>query len=362
MDAKALGWVLVACLGLTATPGRAATTCEGSYADVYRQVAPSVVRIFSVAIDPFSLRQRVRLNTGSGLVFDKAGNIVTNAHVVFEASEIIVGTNDEDMLPAELVGMDAISDLAIVRLKGAHMRLAAAKLGDSDRIQIGDQVVAIGYPFGIGKSASQGIVSGIERVVPFTPMSRLTPLIQTDAAINPGSSGGPLANLCGEVLGINTLAGKKGQNVNFAVPANLVREIVPELLEHGHISRAWHGINGRLVPPVLVYTLGIPPGFMIETIEPGSPAEKIGLRGGSLPVVIGVEQYLLGGDVILRVNGEPLTDMATVIRIAKSLKVGDTLKIEYAHEGARKTAQVTLTERPDLPGDWQRFRDERAPR
>lgn len=361
MERKALIWVLIVCLGFTVTPTRAASTCEKSYGEAFQQVAPSVVRIFSVTIDPFSLRKRVRLGTGSGLVIDSAGNVITNAHIVFEASEIMISIDDDNMLEAELIGIDPVSDLAIVRLKDKRIQLNPAALGNSDEVQVGDQVLAVGYPLGIGKSASQGIVSGIERVLPFTPLSRLTPLIQTDAAISPGNSGGPLSNLCGEVLGINTLAGETGQNVNFAVPVNLVRELVPQLLEHGRVIRAWHGINGRLVPPLLVYTLDIAPGFMIETIEPGSPAEKIGLRGGTFPIAIGVDEFLLGGDTITRVNGEPLKDMEAVVRIAKSLKVGDTLNIEYSREGVTRTANVTLLERPSLPGDVQRFRNQRRP-
>ncbi|MDH3913024.1 MAG: trypsin-like peptidase domain-containing protein [Rhodospirillales bacterium] len=339
-----------------ATPTQAASTCDKSYREAFEQIAPSVVRIFSVAIDPFSLTERVRLSVGSGLVIDDAGNVVTNAHIVYEAREIMISIDDDDMRKAELVGIDPITDLAIVRLKDRSIRLTQAALGNSDEVQTGEQVLAVGYPFGLGKTATQGIISGIKRLVPFTPMSWLTPLIQTDAAVSPGNSGGPLSNLCGEVLGINTLAGEKGQNINFAVPVNLVRELAPQLLEHGRVVRAWHGIHGRLVPPVLMFTLGIAPGFMIETVEPGSPAEKIGLRGGSFPVVIGVEEYLLGGDVISRVNGEPLENMDTVVRIAKSLKVGDTLSIEYSREGAPMTAEVTLPERPSLPGDVRRFR------
>lgn len=361
MNRKALTWVLIVCLGFMVTPAWAASTCDKSYGEVFQQVAPSVVRIFSVTIDPFSLKERVRLGSGSGLVIDSAGNVVTNAHIVYEASEIMISIDNENMLKAELVGIDPISDLAVVRLKDKRIQLHPAALGNSDEIQIGDQVLAVGYPFGIGKSASQGIVSGIERILPFTPLSRLTPLIQTDAAVSPGNSGGPLSNLCGEVLGINTLAGRKGQNINFAVPVNLVRELVPQLLEHGRVIRAWHGINGRLVPPVLVYTLDIAPGFMIETIEPGSPAEKSGLRGGTFPIAIGVDKFLLGGDTITRVNGESLKDMDTVVRIAKSLKVGDTLNIEYSREGEARTAKVTLLERPSLPGDVQRFRSQRGP-
>ncbi len=184
----------------------------------------------------------------------------------------------------------------------------------------------------------------------------MAPFIQTDAAINPGNSGGPLVDSCGEVVGINALYAEDVQNINFAIPIDLVRELVPELLKKGRVVRAWHGINGRIVPMQLVYTLGLVPGFLVETVEPGSPAEKIELQGGTLPIKIGMEEYLLGGDIITKVNGEEIRDIETVARIARSLEVGDTVHLEYWREGKTLTVEVVLPERPTLPGDVRRFR------
>ena len=222
--------------------------------------------------------------------------------------------------------------------------------------------MAVGYPLGIGKTATSGIISAMERVVPLSTFSWMIPFIQTDAAISPGNSGGPLVNRCGEIIGINTLYAERGQNINFAIPIDLLQEFVPQLIKEGRVIRAWHGINGRIVPPQLIFTFGIMPGFLVETLEPGSPAEKINLRGGTLPVVIGVQEYLLGGDVITKVNGEQLTDMETVARIARSLKVGDKIKLEYWRNGKPHTAEVILPERPILPDDVRRFRERRRPR
>jgi serine protease Do len=143
------------------------------------------------------------------------------------------------------------------------------------------------------------------------------------------------------------------------VPIDLVRELAPELIEHGHVSRAWHGINGRMVPFPLAMVLGIPPGFLVETIEPGSPAEETGLKGGSFPVTLGGEEFLLGGDILISANGEELSDMETVNRIAGSLEVGDTVELEYLHDGELMHAEVVLPERPLLPGDVRRFRARR---
>ena len=137
-------------------------------------------------------------------------------------------------------------------------------------------------------------------------------------------------------------------------------ELIPELIEKGRVSRAWHGINGAIVPMPFVFILGIPPGYMIETIEPGSPAEQLGLRGGSFPIVVGNNEFLVGGDVISEVNGVEMTDMDTVYRIARSLNVGDTIEIKYYRDGEPRTASVLLPERPLLPADIRGFRENRS--
>ena len=189
----------------------------------------------------------------------------------------------------------------------------------------------------------------------------MIPLIQTDAAISPGNSGGPLVNRCGEVVAVNTLGSTAGQNINFSIPIDVIQEILPQLIEHGRVIRAWHGINGVIVPPPLVFTLGIAPGYIVETIEPGSPAEKIACAA-EFSYRDRNNEFLLGGDVISEVNGEALTDMETVMRIAGELKVGDTIKFKYYRDGMSHTAEVVLPERPTLPGDTRRFHENRNQR
>ncbi len=333
-----------------------AAACNKAFSEVFREVSSSVVRITSVSIDPYSQLERVSVGVGAGVVIDGEGHIVTNAHCVYETNELFVSVDDNEMLTAEVVGTDPITDIAIVKVNQAGVSLKEAKLGHSANLAIGESVVAIGYPLGIGKTATRGIVSAIERVVPLSTFSWMAPFIQTDAAINPGNSGGPLVDSCGEVVGINALYAEDVQNINFAIPIDLVRELVPELLKKGRVVRAWHGINGRIVPMQLVYTLGLVPGFLVETVEPGSPAEKIELQGGTLPIKIGMEEYLLGGDIITKVNGEEIRDIETVARIARSLEVGDTVHLEYWREGKTLTVEVVLPERPTLPGDVRRFR------
>jgi S1-C subfamily serine protease len=350
------------CCSLIVPAVAADSSCNKSFAEVFRTVAPSVPRVFAIAVDPFSAVNRTQIRIGSGVVIDDRVDVITNAHVVYAARVIMLSVRDEDMLEAEIVGLDPISDLAIVRPKAPDVRLPKAPLGQSSRLEIGEELLAVGYPLGLGITATKGILSGAERALPLSPMSWLTPFMQTDAALNPGNSGGPLLNRCGEVVGINTLSsGQKAQNLNFAVPIDAARELVSQLLDHGRVIRAWHGINGKVVPPILQFALGIPSGLLIETIEPGSPAESIGLQGGSLPLTIGVQEFLLGGDVILNVNDQPLSTMDAVTRIARSLKVGDKLSVEYWRAGQVNTATVILPERPMLQGDFKRFEMEREP-
>lgn len=347
--------------GLVLAPAALAKAkCDLPFSDVYRKIAPSVLRIFTVGVDPFSLMNRVDLSVGAGVVFDDVGHIVTNAHVVYDKKEIFVSTDGKTMEPATLVGADPVSDLAVIK-SARSATIRKAPLGGSDGPDIGTEVLAIGFPMGLDLTATRGIVSGKERVIPFSPLSWLTPLMQTDAAVNPGNSGGPLIDRCGAVIGINTLSSTKAQNLNFAIPVALVRPIVDELVKNGRVVRPWHGIYGRIVPPALVVALGVRPGFLVETVEPGSPAERIGLKGGTFPVAYGFEKILLGGDVITQVNGTPLSDMDTVVRIVRSLKVGDTVALEYWRGPQKLTAEVKLPERPILPGDLRRFRERPPP-
>lgn len=347
------------CYALMASSPLPAQHCDRPFADVFREISPAVVQVFTVSIDPFSLVHRVEHSVGTGFAIDSDGHVVTNAHLVHGSSEVMISLSENELLPAEIVGIDPISDLAVIRATDTSRRLQRARLGESEFLAIGEEVLAIGFPFGIGKTATRGIVSGKERVMPFYTSSWLTPLIQTDAAISPGNSGGPLVNRCGEVVAVNTIGSTAGQNTNFSIPIDTVKEYLPGLLEHGRVIRAWHGINGVIVPQPLVFSLGIPPGYLVETIEPGSPAEGIGLRGGTFPIVIGNTEILLGGDVISEVNGIELSDMETVIRIARSLEVGDTIRLKYYRDGFLQTAEVVLPERPILAGDTRRFHESR---
>ncbi|MDH3742308.1 MAG: trypsin-like peptidase domain-containing protein [Hyphomicrobiales bacterium] len=335
-----------------------AKDCDKHLSVIYDEISPFVVVVSSLAIDPFVLANRVTPSTGSGLVIDSNGTIVTNYHVVAESRAISVALKNGKAYPAGFVGGDPLLDLAVLRVRTSVPLPQAPRFADSDKVRMGDEVIAIGNPFGISQTLTRGVVSGLNRFLPITSASWLTPFIQTDAAINPGNSGGPLINKCGEVVGINTLASTKGENLGFAIPSNVVKEAVNELLKNGRIIRAWHGIYGRMVDVQALSFLNIPLtlGYLVETIEPGSAAERAGLIAGSVPVRIGAQEFVLGGDIITRVNETPLVDIETVMKVVNALKVGQKVKVEYFRDGQTHSVKIVLSERPILQGDLRRMR------
>ena len=328
-------------------------SCDRATVDLIRDVLPSVVSVSGMSVDPFDQQERVKWVIGSGVVVDGEGLVLTNAHIVLDLDEVYITLSGGMVIAAEVLGVDPILDLAVLRIPGLHGDLSVAKLGDSDALQVGEDVIAIGNSMGLEKTVSRGIISGLNRTLPIRPMNWQVPYIQTDAALSTGNSGGPLVNRCGEVIGINSTVLESGENIGFAVPVNIVKNIIPDLVEHGRVIRPWHGINGRMLDFTLIMLVNFPlvPGFLIETIEPGSAADKAGLVSGSLPLKIGQQEFLLGGDVITKVNGESLTGLDVLMRIANSLKVGDTVAVEYYRAGELNTIQVILPERPLLPRD-----------
>ncbi|MGB9396697.1 MAG: trypsin-like peptidase domain-containing protein [Pseudolabrys sp.] len=334
-----------------------AAQCEKTFADVFETVSPSVVIVTAITVDPYRLTNRVTPKLGSGFLIEPGDLIITNSHVVYGASMLVVQSKDGKQLSAKLAGADPVLDLAVLRVQTPSAGLRPLRLGDSDALRVGDEVMAVGNSLGLGQTATVGVVSGLNRVLPLSTMSYLQPFIQTDAAINPGNSGGPLVTKCAEAIGINTMMLKEAQTTGFAVPANLLKQVIPELLHHGRVVRPWHGIYGRIVDPIVAALLQLPivGGFLIETVEPGSPAEQVGLKGGTLPVPIGMQTFLLGGDVVTEVDNTKLTDMTAVLAVLNSFKVGQVVNLKYFRPGQGfQTAEATLIERPVLPGDLPR--------
>ena len=214
-------------------------------------------------------------------------------------------------------------------------------------------MIAIGNPLGLDQTVTRGIVSGLNRLLPETPLSLTEPLIQTDTAINPGNSGGPLLNRCGEVIGITTAIVPEAQNIGFAIPINLAKAIIPGLIKDGHVIRPWIGFHGQLIGADLRKLLQMPlvDGLLIEVVEPGSPADKLGVRGGEMELSIGGSSLLLGGDIVVSLNQTPMNDPEKLAGIMRGLKVGSQLKLRLFRQGKYLDIEYKLPERPLLPGD-----------
>ena len=332
----------------------APSPCPASVPELYDAVAPAVVSVNAMAVDPRDPFDRVSRQAGSGVLVDPSGLVLTNAHVVFGRQAISVTLDDGTVLPARIVGLDPVFDIGLLRIpvpeKGT---LPSATLGESARLRVGDETFAIGNPFGLEQTLTRGIVSAVNRILPGASWSLREPLIQTDAAINHGNSGGPLVDRCGKVVGINTAMLPDAQGIGFAIPSDLIRSVLPELEEKGHVVRPWLGVQGQLVPPAWREIVRLPPvdGFLVEVVEPGSPAAKAGLRGGDTDVVVSGVPLLLGGDLIVEMNGEAVSDPAKMTETVGRLKVGETVRLKVLRGDQALRLEVPLVERPLLPQD-----------
>jgi putative serine protease PepD len=347
-----LGALALAASGISVSN---ATECKLNAAQVYVEVSKSVARIFVLAIDPFDPYEKVRYSVGTGFVIDEDGTIITNYHVLLNAARINVGFNGGDSTSGVFIAGDPVLDIALIRPFMSGGDFKPLQLAEDDTLLPGSPVFAIGNPLGLKMSISTGVVSSTDVVVPVTTMSWDEPYIQTDAAINPGNSGGPLLDQCGKVVGMNTLGLTRAENIGFAIPSRTLRMAVSELLENGRIIRPWIGISGQMADEFVMSLANAPftEGFMVETVEPGSAAEKAGLRGGGLPIELGAHRYLIGGDIIKSVNGMQVTDLSVTAKIVRMLKPGDRIKVEYFREGELLTLDTILPERPVLSEDYR---------
>jgi S1-C subfamily serine protease len=328
-----------------------------SVGEIYREAAPGVVQVTSsvVAEDPFFGERRGR-SLGSGFVIDRAGHIVTNFHVIDGAEEIFVNFSSDDQLRAEVVGADPSTDLALLKVDAEQRALTPLQLGDSDAVQVGDDVLAIGNPFGLARTATAGIVSALHREISSPSGFTIDKVIQTDAQINQGNSGGPLLDAEGRVIGVNTqiaTAGSEGNvGIGFAVPVNTVKEVVGELLETGRVEHPYLGVTMQTIDESLAKTFRLPveKGVLIAEVRPGSPADEAGMRGGNTPVVVEGQSYMLGGDVVTHVNGEAVDSADEVQEIVASKEPGDALDMEVRRGDDTTTLKVTLGRRPTAAG------------
>src|SRR5436853_7560199 len=331
-------------------PGVAvAQTCTDSFAALFERVSPTVVSIQVTKINKAKPQRRFETVVGSGVVIERDGQVLTNAHVVDGAASLSVTLDSGSRASARLVGMDTVTDLALLRIESSSP-IPAARLGDSGALRVGDEVVAIGNPIGLEQTMTRGIVSGLNRLLPGLAEQ---PMIQTDAPINPGNSGGPLVDRCGHVVGINTFISEEAQSIGFSVPINSAKAILRDLRETGRVLRPWLGIQGREVDASLSSTVRLPltAGYLVEIVDDGSPAERAGVRGGSTSVVVQGEEYLLGGDILTAIQGTPIRTHQEYVAKVRTLKPGQRMKITIVRDGQSRELTLTVTERPRLPAD-----------
>lgn len=316
--------------------------------DLYGRLSPGVVNI-----QVFSGQGPGGQGAGSGFIIDDAGNIVTNNHVIAGANQVIIIFFDGIQASGEVISTDPDSDLAVVRVPELPDSVHPLPIGDSDAVEVGDWVLAIGNPFGLGGSMSLGIVSALGRTIPtgVTPFS-IPQAIQTDAAINPGNSGGPLLNLRGEVIGVNAQIATSGalanSGVGFAIPSNVVRFVAPVLVEGQAYQWPWLGVEGNAVNLLIVEAndLESQRGAYIHNVVPGGPAAKAGLRGTQNTTNINGLQAPVGGDVVVEVNSEPVADFDQLLANIAFMRPGDVAELTVLRNGRREAVTVTLEPRP----------------
>jgi S1-C subfamily serine protease len=323
--------------------------CTESLTSLFERVSPSVVSIQATKINKAKPQRRFETVVGSGVVIERDGHVLTNAHVIDGAASLVVTLDSGARTPARVLGMDTVTDLALLRIE-APTPLPVARLGDSSALRVGEEVVAIGNPMGLEQTMTRGIVSGLNRILPGLAEQ---PMIQTDAPINPGNSGGPLVDRCGAVVGINTFISEEANSIGFALPINAGKAILRDLRESGHVIRPWLGLQGREIDSQIISVVRIPlsPGYLIEVVYDGSPADRAGVRGGNLSVVVQGEEYLLGGDILTSIDNTPVKTHQDYLAKVKTLKPGQRTRITILRDGQRRELSLTVAERPRLPAD-----------
>src|SRR5277367_1057200 len=320
---------------------------EQNNISVYRRNIPSVVNVTSRAMSfDFFYGLVPEEGQGSGFIIDKDGHILTNYHVVADARQIEVTLHNRKKYRATIVGTDRSHDLAVVQIKAPD--LTPMVLGDSGNLQVGQKVYAIGNPFGLAGTLTRGIVSSIRQVQEPDGMT-IDEAIQTDASINPGNSGGPLLNMHGEVIGINTMiASSVGQSagIGFAIPINTAKAVINDLLTSGRVRRPALGVRTIPVDPELADQMGLASdyGLLIVQVVPGGAADNAGLRGGSQRAFLGNTPIMVGGDLIVAIDGKKVEDQQELAQIMNNHRAGDAVRITIYRGKKKIDLSVTLGE------------------
>jgi S1-C subfamily serine protease len=333
--------------------------------DIFRRAAPGVVQVTSTQVvsvpsDPFfdfGPQTRTEKALGSGFVIDKAGHIVTNYHVIANASSVEVSFSNSDNLKARIVGSDPSTDIAVLQVDARSRALTPLPFGNSDAVHVGDAVVAIGNPLGYDRSMTAGIVSAVQRVISAPNEFRIDHVIQTDAPINHGNSGGPLINSSGQVIGVNAqiATGNSSSDGNigigFAIPINTVRNVAAQLIQKGKVEHAFIGITAKAVTPEIarLFRLRANHGLLVVSVEPGSGAAAAGLRAGTETAVVSGESWPVGGDLIVAANGVRLSSLDRLRDLVSAKKPGDSVSLKVYRGDTKLTLNAKLGRQPLSP-------------
>ena len=333
---------------------------------IYKHAAPGVVQVTATqvvstpSVNPFGFAfptQQESQALGSGFVIDKAGHIVTNYHVVERARSVDVSFSNNESMRAKVVGTDPSTDIAVLQVDAHARALTPLPLGNSDAVRVGDSVVAIGNPFGYDRTVTAGIVSALQRVIQAPNSYSIDHVIQTDAALNKGNSGGPLLDARGNVIGVNSqiAAGKSGSSGNvgigFAVPINTVKTVAAQIIKSGHAEHAYLGISVKAVTATAARLFHLPAshGLLVGSVQPGSGAAKAGLRAGTGNATLAGESYPLGGDLITKIDSTPLYSLDQLRDVIGEKQPGEEARLEVYRGDQRRAVTVKLGRQPFSP-------------
>ena len=345
------GWIHVCCAGLLfvlmAVPLPAQesrlTPDERNTIEIFRRASQGVVHIRARAtMTSLFDTHPMDSSTGTGFAIDTDGRILTAFHVIKDKTEITVVLSNGHEFTARLLGTAPQLDIALLQIEAPKTELFPLVLGDSGSLEIGQKVMAIGNAIGLHNSLTVGVISALKRSIGDTAVELEDAFIQTDAAINPGNSGGPLLNSTGEVVGINDAMIERAQNIGFAIPIDLARSVIPDLIEMGHPYRPTLGFSGSEITPSLAKLFGLPleRGFLIEEVLPDSPAAEAGLRAGGRIVVVSQKPYVLGGDIVVSVDGEPFSAASQMAKVLLRSRPGQELRLRVYRQG--RTIEVSV--------------------